>query len=327
VRRQALFLAAVVLAAVTAGLLLVGSRWNEAAAPNPGGDLDVPVLFGTEEVDYDWLAADQRRGVPIFCYHYFGPGLTPGRLARVVGAVVLNLPTLPDREYWTTPEAEFERHLNWLAENGWRTAFLDDVVDALERGHVPARTVVLTIDDGDRSFVEYAVPVLRRHGFVATLFLLTGRVGEEDWNDLDFVDWDTLRALEAEGILRVESHTHRMHTKIRTEEGLTPRYLVEVEQDPELVRRDLVASREAIRRELGREAGFLAWPFGYSRADVDSLARAVGYRRVLTLRAGRNDGEVGGESGALRRYTITARTSLRLFRLMVDPHAEGAAGT
>ena len=37
--------------------------------------------------------------------------------------------------------------------------------------------VGLTFDDGYADFAEYALPVLRRHGFTATVFVIAGRLG------------------------------------------------------------------------------------------------------------------------------------------------------
>jgi biofilm PGA synthesis lipoprotein PgaB len=238
----------------------------------------------------------------------------------VLGAVLLNMPTLPDKEFWTTTVPEFERQMRWLADHGYRTIALEDLVDHLEgRRDIPPRCFVLTIDDGDRSFVEHAVPVLRRYRFTATLFLLTGSAGVSGWNDLDVVDWETLRALEEEGIVRVESHTHELHDKVERDGAWVPRFLA----DPAAVREDLEASRAAVRRHLGHDAQFLAWPFGYGGPEVDSLARAAGMRRVLTLRPERTRADEPAAGRALGRYAVTARTSLRLFRLMVRPSAAG----
>jgi peptidoglycan/xylan/chitin deacetylase (PgdA/CDA1 family) len=184
---------------------------------------------------------------------------------------------------------------------------------------------VITIDDGDRSFVRYAIPELRRRGQVATLFLLSGHVGEEDWNDLDFVGWETLRALQDEGVIRVESHTHRLHTKQDTERGPRPRFLVAAEQAPERLAEDLAASRNAIRRELGHDATLLAWPFGYSNATVDSIAHEAGFRRTFSLRP-RRIGFGSDDPAALGRYAVTARTSFRVFRLMLEPPGPDSGG-
>ncbi|HMB67719.1 MAG TPA: polysaccharide deacetylase family protein, partial [bacterium] len=202
-------------------------------------------------------------------------------------------------------------------------------------GAIPEKAVVLTIDDGDVSLVEHAVPVLRRYGFRATLFMLTGRVGERDWNDLDLVDWDTLRRLEREGVLRVESHTHRLHTKRNVDGEPVPEFLLaardeegRLARDSRLVQ-DLQASRAVIRRELGHDVSFLAWPFGFGEAGVDSVAHSLGFERILTLRPERHTPDFERAPGAphddgLGRYAVTARTSLRLFRRMVGDGTSAA---
>lgn len=316
---------------VVMALAIIGyARWLAYdPAPSADGDLDVPLLFGKEELRWEDLLADQDPGVPILCYHYFRPGLTPSRLLRVLGAVLLNMPTLPDKDFWTTTVPEFDRQMRWLYENGYRTVGLPELEAWMNgKGEIPAKAVVITIDDGDDSVVRHAVPVLRRYGFQATLFMLTGRAGERDWNELDLIDWDTLRRLEREGVLRVESHTHRLHTKHEVDGEPVPLFFAAARDstgrlaaDSRLVR-DLRASRATIQRELGHDSAYLAWPFGFGDATVDSVAHSLGMRRVLTLRPERNAPDFD-RSGAephddgLGRYAVTARTSLRLFRLMM----------
>lgn len=306
-------------------------RWRTLdIRPSTDSDLDMPSLFGSTPANWEGIPEEGRNaGVPILCYHYFRPGLTPSRFVRVLGAVFLNMPSVPKNDFWTNTVPEFDRQMRWLHENGYRTITVDELVDWMDGGPHPGKAVAITIDDGDRSVVEHAVPVLRRYGFRATLFLLTGRVGTSGWNDIEFVTWDELRALEAEGVLRVESHTHRMHRKHRVGGQAVPDFLLAardstgaVAPDSRLVR-DLQASRWVISRELGREPSFLAWPFGFGDAVVDSLALAAGYRRVLTLRPERNlpdfdEVREDDPPGSLGRYAVTARTSLQLFRRMVE---------
>jgi peptidoglycan/xylan/chitin deacetylase (PgdA/CDA1 family) len=318
-------LAAAVVVVFAAGVAAFGwARWSALeTTPDPASDLALPSLFSPREVStLTIVASDSSRGVPVLCYHYFRPGFTAGRLARVLGAVFLNLPTVPDKDFWTTTAPSFDRQMAYLHERGFRTIELEHLVAWQEgRQTIPERSVVITIDDGDRSVVEHAVPVLRKYGYRATLFLITGLAGERSWNDLDLVDWETLRALESEGVLRVESHTHGMHSKVRSGAGQVPRFLVECHGEsgaPTLdspLGHDLRRSREAIARELGRESRFLAWPFGFGSAAVDSLARAAGFERVLTLRPVRNPAR---PSTAVHRYAITARTSPLAFRTIVD---------
>ena len=45
---------------------------------------------------------------------------------------------------------------------------------------LPTKTVVITIDDGYRATYEIAFPILRKHGFPATVFLYSDFVGAAD---------------------------------------------------------------------------------------------------------------------------------------------------
>jgi peptidoglycan/xylan/chitin deacetylase (PgdA/CDA1 family) len=320
-------------------VILQTARWVAFhAPPDAASELDVPRLFHPKtELTYDDLARTPPGGVPILSYHYFRPGLTVGRVFRVLGAVLLSMPTLPDRDYWSTPVPEFERQMRWLHDRGYRTISLDELADWLDgKAPRPEHAVVITIDDGDESFVNLAVPVLRRYGYQATLFFITGLAGARRWNDLDLVDWDTLRSLEAEGVIRVESHTHNMHTKVRRNGEAVPVFLLSYQDstghtsaDSPLAN-DLRKSREAIQAQLGHDARFLAWPFGFGEASTDSLAYTLGFRRILTLSPRRNRRdfrEVFEEqpTNSLGRYAITARTSFRLFRLMVESTSQPRA--
>lgn len=61
---------------------------------------------------------------------------------------------------------------------------LDDAVDMLRRGRLPARAAAITFDDGYADNAEVALPVLKRHGANATFFICTGYLdGGRMWND------------------------------------------------------------------------------------------------------------------------------------------------
>jgi peptidoglycan/xylan/chitin deacetylase (PgdA/CDA1 family) len=74
---------------------------------------------------------------------------------------------------------EFERQMRFLARS-YRPVSLARLAEMLARGEVSPRAAAVTFDDGYRSVYQLALPVLRRHGIPATVFLTSGFLAQED---------------------------------------------------------------------------------------------------------------------------------------------------
>jgi peptidoglycan/xylan/chitin deacetylase (PgdA/CDA1 family) len=101
--------------------------------------------------------------VPILLYHYIR--INPNPLDRV-GFGLSTTPTM------------FRAEMQYLADQGFHVISLHEAVLAVKH-HIglPSRPVVLTFDDGYSDFFTNAVPILRSHGFTATDFVISGRMG------------------------------------------------------------------------------------------------------------------------------------------------------
>jgi len=76
---------------------------------------------------------------------------------------------------------ELERQVAFLSRE-YQPVRLSEIAAWLRRGHpLPERAVALTFDDGYRNNLQLAAPILRRHGVPATLFVITGVMGTEQW--------------------------------------------------------------------------------------------------------------------------------------------------
>ena len=272
--------------------------------------------------------------VPVLCYHYIrGPG-GPVQFARVFGYVVLSLPLLDDSELWKVSRRGFERQMQYLVARGYHTVSLDDLHEwQMGRKELPAKSVVLTFDDGEESQYQYAYPVLQKYGLHATVFVVTSRVGTL-WDGMRCIDWPRLREMQRSGVFDIESHTHDMHYKVGPPNHLEPVYLA-ASEDPTahavgtrwdtMLFDDLAQSRMTIEREIGRTPHYLAWPYGFGNPAVDQVAIEAGFTRTCALRARPNRPAGSGrlalsdsEHFEIPRYTVTARTSLRTFRQMLE---------
>jgi peptidoglycan/xylan/chitin deacetylase (PgdA/CDA1 family) len=117
--------------------------------------------------------------VPILMYHRIVPVAEAGN--SIPGLVV-------------APEI-FSAQLDALQKGGWHTITMARLATDLQ-AHIkpPPKTFVITIDDGWDDGYTYALPVLAKHGFVATYFVIAGRIDVPD-----FLSSAHLRALIGAG--------------------------------------------------------------------------------------------------------------------------------
>lgn len=102
---------------------------------------------------------------------FTSPGGRSGRFSvllyhRVLEAADPLLPAEPDA-------ATFDAQLRTLS-SVFNVLPLQEALDRLRDGSLPARSLCITFDDGYRDNLEVAVPILKRHGVVATFFIATG---------------------------------------------------------------------------------------------------------------------------------------------------------
>lgn len=99
--------------------------------------------------------------------------------------------------------SEFRGQLAYLKQNNFTVWTMGKAVEAIMNGEIiPSRTVVLTIDDGYRSFYENALPLLEEFGYPATLYINTANVG-----DADYINWDEIKDADDRGI-EIGNHSH-----------------------------------------------------------------------------------------------------------------------
>lgn len=220
--------------------------------------------------------------LPVLMYHHISP--KPGLVT-------------------CSPE-HFRTHMQWLAENGWKTLSTDEFAQILATGRVPKKSVLLTFDDGYLDNWVYAHPVLKEFGQRATLFLITGWIGAGAVRphagqpdvpgvpthseamaaaatgklDEAFLRWSEVEAMRDAGTFDFHSHTH---THSRWDQKIAD----QGERDQALAD-DLAASRTTLAARLGVDSPHLCWPQGYYDAAYQRVARAAGFTHLYTTEHG-----------------------------------------
>jgi peptidoglycan/xylan/chitin deacetylase (PgdA/CDA1 family) len=187
---------------------------------------------------------------------------------------VAESPPYATRRLSVSPDS-FEEQVSFLAEHGYTGLTFSELADAFENGKaLPRRPVVLTFDDGYADFATTAWPILARYDFPATVFVTTGWMADAGANaagkSLDTVlTRKQVRTLATAGI-EIGAHTHS-HPQLD-------------QLSDSALREELGDCRTLLEEFSGGPVRALAYPYGYSSAQVRLATRAAGYRRAASVR-------------------------------------------
>lgn len=228
------------------------AQFNGVSSVKPGQTVVVPLRqrnpLGVQVSGY--------QTVPILCYHRFGARSTK-----------LNV----------TPAA-FEQQMDYLARNGYTVLTMQRLARFLEgKEALPAKSVVITIDDGYRSTYEIAFPILRKYGFPATVFLYTDFVGASD-----ALTWAQMKEMQASGLVAIQPHS-------KSHANLTLRLPGETDaRYRERIRREVDAPVNVIKERLAVASFTFAYPYGDVNEYVVDLLTKDGVAHGVTVTPGGN---------------------------------------
>ncbi len=183
----------------------------------------------------------------------------------------------PFRSLYVAPEA-FARQMAMLAMLGYQGLGMHALLPYL-KGEKTGKVVGITFDDGYRNNLAHALPVLLRHGFSATCYFVSQRLGRTN-------DWD-----EALGVAQtrlMDAGQLREWAAAGQDVGAHSRNHVRLGAVSDAIAREEIASSKAELEHLsGTAVRHFCYPFGeYSTAHVD-MVREAGYDTATTTQRGR----------------------------------------
>ncbi|MEV6795124.1 polysaccharide deacetylase family protein [Streptomyces sp. NPDC051320] len=179
----------------------------------------------------------------------------------------------------TVAPQRLDHQLRWLTRRGLTGVGVGALLRARAAGR--ARGLVgLTFDDGYADFTEHALPLLKRHGCTATLFVLPGRLGGDN-------SWDPLgprKPLLAEAGIRAAAATGvevGSHGKYHQDLTVTT---------DDVLHEETSGSRMLLREITGTAPQGFCYPYGtLDRRTIDAV-RDAGYAYGCAIDPGPLDG-------------------------------------
>jgi len=234
-------------------------------------------------------------------------------MARAVSLPVLlyhavGEPADPRFSRWVVRPDAFAEQMQLLADEGYRTLTASAAAEHLRRrdGSSRERLVAITFDDGFADVHATAWPLLRRHGFAATVYVVTGYLGRTSgWlhgvgeGARPMLDSEQVAELSRAGV-EIGAHTET-HPQLDTV-GLRR------------VTREIEGSRDALTAIVGPIASF-AYPHGYHTAAVRRRVREAGFRSAFAV--GDGIATDADDDYAITRAIVAGDTTLEEFARIV----------
>ena len=199
-----------------------------------------------------------------------------------------------------TPE-EFERQLQYIKEN-YRVISLEEAIEYLQTdfGKISG-SIVITFDDGYSDNYYNAYPLLKKHDFPATIFLISDFIKN---NGSKYLSSSQIHEMKSNDI-SFGSHTvsHQILTRLTNEE----------------IVREIRDSKDTLESRLDQKISSFAYPVG-TRADFDDAIMEIVKARKYTCACSNIYG-MNGENAdifALKRIGIETTDSFFVFKKKLE---------
>jgi peptidoglycan/xylan/chitin deacetylase (PgdA/CDA1 family) len=193
-------------------------------------------------VVFVWLVvASLWADAHIFVYHRFGDSRYPSA---------------------NTSIDVLKKQFDYFKTHGYRVVPLSKLVAALKKGGpIPDDWVVLTIDDGYKSFYENGLSLFKKYGYPFTLFVYV-KATEQHWGD--YMTWDQINEVKRYGELGFHSYAH-------------PHM---VSKPAAALKKDFEKGLALMQKRTGEKPLYFAYPYGEYDDRVEAIAGQYGFVAV-----------------------------------------------
>lgn len=207
-----------------------------------------PDLEHTSQIDEE---NHNKKEVVIFAYHRFGNSKYPSTNISL---------------------ENFEKHLSYLKKNNFKILTFGEAVDYINNSEIGylEKVACITIDDGYKTFRSNAMPLLKKYGFKATLFINSESVGGGS-----YMDWKELKEVYGQGIeIGNHSHSHAYFLNKAKKERI------------EFFKKDIQKCQEEINSKLGFYPDIFAYPYGEFDLEMKDALRELGFKAAAAQNSG-----------------------------------------
>ena len=192
-------------------------------------------------------------GIPILYYHFFYDDTKGEKYDPWVADIYL-------------AKTDFIKQIDYLVKNNYyypTWSELEDYIDG--KIQLPKKSVIITVDDGNPTYFNIAVPILNERNIPSTSFFITNK---ERWNTYK----------DTKGVI-FQSHTHALHERSCKSGSKDGKAMCLTSSE---ILKDLKKSLEYVKNN-----DCLAYPFGHYDNDFIKAVKDAGIHMAVTTAGGK----------------------------------------
>jgi peptidoglycan/xylan/chitin deacetylase (PgdA/CDA1 family) len=207
-----------------------------------------------------------------------------------------------DQNSSTLEVKKFKEQMDYLKKNGWTTITPQQLESwVAKKSTLPKKSVLITFDDGYKSTIDLAYPILKNHGFQATSFVITSRINRQGVvSESDMI--------QTQDVYSYQNHTHLFHMF----NSFTNLSLFQYESELAIFA-DIQIANDSIEQILGDDYQVKAHAYPYGKRSLAAIhaLQSTGITSAYTI----DEGNVfqGDSLYELRRQRIHSNMTIKDF--------------
>lgn len=204
---------------------------------------------GEDSEQVQSFSSQNKTSIPCFVYHRFGE---------------------PDLPSTNISISVFRQQLEYLRQHDYQVLTIGELDEFYRSDSTFENVAVLTVDDGYKSFIENAMPLLEEFGYSATIFINTESIGSSG-----YLNWSEIDQLKESGI-EIGNHSHS-HAHFINQNG-------EVNLDN--FRSDTERAQDLFKEEIALVPAVYAYPYGEFVPAMHEVLKDLGFESATAQKSG-----------------------------------------
>lgn len=191
--------------------------------------------------------------VPVLMYHHIQPTSVAAQKKQTALSV---------------DNGVFDQQMGYISSVGYTTITAKQLIDALKtHTAVPAKSIVITLDDGYKDAHDYAYPIFQKYHTVANLLIPTGLI-----EGADYLSWSQIDEMKNSGLIYFVNHTWSHYNVAR---GNHDKSVYEIQ-----------TGKQQIQDHTGQVVDTFGYPYGTFNSDAIKILQDTGHSGAFSTLPG-----------------------------------------